>query len=120
MNLNKQWKFTIQISGAISMFIGFFLFTSIDHDLVTNLASFFGLVATIGTFVGLYQTKWMKLFAFGLLNILLVCLNNYVYYTKGLIIYLPLIQKISFASFIIWVCCIDAKLFSLQRKAFNY
>jgi hypothetical protein len=110
-NLNKTWKISIQISGGISMFFAFFLFTSIDHDLVTNLASLFGLIATIGTFIGLYQTKWKKLFVFGLINILFVCLNNYVYYSKGLIVYLPVIQKISFASFLIWVCCIDLQLY---------
>lgn len=116
IDIHKIWKCTIQISGGLSMLIACFLFTSINHDLVTNLASFFGLIATLGTFVGLYQTKWMKLFAFGLFNMLLVVLNNYVYYTEGLIIYLPIIQKISFASFLIWVCCIDIQLYRIQNK----
>ena len=98
------------------MVIAFFLFTNINHDLVTNLASIFGLIATIGTFAGLYKTKWFALFAFGLLNILLVAVNNYVYYTKGLIIYLPVVQKISFATFLIWICCIDINLYRLSIK----
>jgi hypothetical protein len=83
---------------------------------VINLASSVGLIATIGTFVGLYHTKWWGLFVFGLFNILLVCLNNYVYYNKELIIYLPVIQKISFASFLIWVCCMDVQLYCLQKN----
>lgn len=29
--------------------------TNIHHDLVTHLASIFGLIATTGTFVGLYK-----------------------------------------------------------------
>lgn len=116
MSLAKGWKYTIQLSGALSMCIAFFLFTDFNHDWVTNLASFFGLLATIGTFIGLYQTKWKMLFIFGLFNIALVCLNNYVYYTKGLIIYLPIIQKISFASFLVWVCCIDLQLFRFQKN----
>jgi hypothetical protein len=115
IDMNKTWKQTIQYSGAIAMFIAFFLFTNFDHDLVTNLASFFGLIAMVGTFVGLYKIKWKKIFAFGLLNIILVCLNNYIYYHIGLIIYLPFIQKISFASFLIWVCCIDLELYRLQK-----
>ena len=98
------------------MTIAFFLFTNINHDLVTNLASTFGLIATVGTFVGLYKKKWFGLFTFGLLNILLVVANNYVYYTKGLIIYLPLIQKISFAAFLIWIGCIDVNLFWMAEK----
>lgn len=99
INIGKFAKRTIQISGTLSMTIAFLLFTDINHDLITNLASFFGFIATVGTFIGLYKTKWYGLFAFGLLNILFVGLNNYVYYNKELIIYLPVIQKISFATF---------------------
>lgn len=115
INIDKKLKLTIQISGTIAMTIAFFLFTNIDHDLVTNLASLFGLIATVGTFVGLYKTKWFGLFAFGLVNFLLFGLNSYVYYNKELIVYLPIIQKISFATFLIWVCCIDIKLFSRKE-----
>jgi hypothetical protein len=114
MNLSKKWKYAVRISGTLSMFIAFFLFTDLDHDLVTNLASFFGMIATVGTFIGLYRSKWMILFLIGLLNILMVCLNNYVYYTKGLIIFLPLIQKLSFVAFLIWICWIDVQIFRLK------
>jgi hypothetical protein len=114
MNLSKKWKYAVRISGTLSMFIAFFLFTDLDHDLVTNLASFFGMIATVGTFIGLYRSKWMTLFMIGLLNILMVCLNNYVYYTKGLIIFLPIIQKLSFAAFLIWICWIDVQIFRLK------
>ena len=111
INTSKNLKLTIQVSGILAMTVAFFLFTDINHDLVTNLASSFGAIATIGTFIGLYKKKWFGLFAFGLLNILLVALNNLCYYNKELIIYLPVIQKISFASFLIWICCIDINLY---------
>ena len=113
---DRNLKLVIQISGTIAMTIAFFLFTNINHDLVTNLAAIFGTIATIGTFIGLYKTKWFGLLTFGLLNISLVGLNNYVYYTKGLIVYLPVIQKISFAAFLIWICCIDIKLYRREEK----
>ena len=116
IGLDRSLTLAIQISGMLAMIIAFFLFTNNNHDLVTNLASIFGLIATGGTFVGLYKTKWFGLFAFGLLNILLVALNNYVYYTKGMIVYLPVIQKISFAGFLIWVCCIDIHLYCGQKR----
>jgi hypothetical protein len=105
---------TIQVSGTLAMTTAFFLFTDIDHDSITNIASVFGLIATIGIFIGLYKTRWYGLLAFGLLNILLVALNNYIYHNKELIIYLPVIQKISFATFLTWVCSIDISLF--RRK----
>ena len=116
INLNRKLKLAIQISGTIAMTIAFFLFTNINHDLVINLAAMFAAIAIIGTFIGLYKIRWFGLFTFGLLNILLVGLNNYVYYTKGLIVYLPVIQKISFATFLIWVCCIDIKLYQREEK----
>lgn len=116
IGLSKKHKQTIEISGTIAMIIGFFLFTNINHNLLTNLASAFGIVATVGTFVGLYKVKWFGLFSFGLLNILLVGLNNYVYYTIGLISYLPILQKITFATFLIWICCIDMRMYYLGKN----
>ena len=68
------------------MTVAFCLFTDLNHDLVTNLASSFGAIATIGTFIGLYKNKLFGLFAFGLLNILLVGLNNLYYYNKELFV----------------------------------
>jgi hypothetical protein len=107
LNPGKKLNPLIQISGLLAMTIAFFLFTTINHDLITNLASIFGLIATLGTFIGLYKAKWYKLLAFGFFLILLVGINNYVYYSKGLIIYLPVIQKISFAAFLLWISCVD-------------
>jgi len=42
----------------ISMITAFYLSVIVDHDFVTNLAAFFGLIATVGTFIGLYRNKW--------------------------------------------------------------
>jgi hypothetical protein len=116
INISKNLKRTIQVSGILAMTVAFFLFTHLNHDLVTNLATSFGAIATIGTFIGLYKNKLFGLFAFGLLNILLVALNNLCYYNKALIVYLPVIQKISFATFLVWVCCINIKLFCAAEK----
>jgi len=49
----------------ISMITAFFLSVNVDHDFVTNLAAIFGLIATVGTFIGLYWNKLFGLFAFG-------------------------------------------------------
>lgn len=65
LTCSKKIKLVIQISGILAMTISFFLFTNIIHDLVTNLASIFGLIATAGTFIGLYKTKWFGLFTSG-------------------------------------------------------
>lgn len=107
INANKYLRLTIQTTGIASMLSSFFLLTKINHDLIVNIASSLGFVATIGTLVCLYQTKWQWLFAFGLLNVFLVGLNNYLYHTEGMMIYLPVVQKISFLSFLVWICFIS-------------
>ena len=116
IEISKYLKLTIQVSGILAMTVVFFLFTDLNHDLVTNIASSFGAIATIGTFIGLYKNKLFGLFAFGLLNILLVGLNNLCYYNKELIIYLPVIQKISFVTFLVWICSININLYRRLRK----
>ena len=112
ININKNLKQIIQVSGILAMITAFFLFTQINHDLVTNAASSFGAIAIIGTFIGLYKNKLHNLFQFGLFNILLVVLNNLCYYNKELIIFLPVVQKISFVAFLVWICSISVQLYN--------
>ena len=118
IKFNKSVRLVIKISGLLSMTIALFLFTKY-HDIVINLASIIGSIAIMGTFAGLYKIKWFTLFWFGIFNLFLVALNNYVYYTKGLIVYLPVIQKISFVSFLIWLCCIDINMYNHQSVRYN-
>jgi hypothetical protein len=115
--LNKVFKIAIQVFGTLAMTGGLLLFTNIDHDLITNLTSFFGIIATAGTVSGLYKNGWTTLFYFGGLNILLVLANNFLYYNNELILYLPLVQKITFVTFLIWFCCIDFRIFILTKNA---
>ncbi len=110
INFSELGRLVIQIAGAVSMTIALFLFTDF-HDMIINLASLFGFIALIGTFAGLYKIKFYYLFWLGMLNVLLVALNNYVYYSNGLILYLPVIQKISFAFFLLWIGCINLVLY---------
>jgi hypothetical protein len=114
--VDKRLAIIIKGCGSLAMLTGFLLFTNINHDPITNLASGFGIIAAIGVLIGLYKIGWHMLFVLGLLNFLLVALNNYVYYTRGLIVYLPVIQKITFALFLFWICSIDLNLYYGQRK----
>jgi hypothetical protein len=118
-SLSKLLSKLIQYTGLISMGFACLLLTNLDHDFITNLASVFGLIATIGTILALYQLKKQGLFVFGLLNLLLVVLNNWFYYHADLIVYLPLIQKISFASVLIWVIAINLTCYFTNTKKIN-
>ncbi|MGB4848212.1 MAG: hypothetical protein WBP41_09865 [Saprospiraceae bacterium] len=120
LRVAKWMKYIIQISGTLAMVVAFFLYTFIDHDLITNIASFLGLIAISCTLAGLYSNKWYGLFAFGLVNLIFVGLNNYFYRTEGMLMYLPVVQKISFASFLIWICAIDIHLFRKLSITVNF
>ena len=117
--LNNLSKKTIQVCGTLAMVTGFLLFTDINHDLITNVASSLGLIAMIGTFAGLYRNGWKNLFLFGLINIVMVVLNNVFYHTAGLIVYLPVIQKITFLIFLSWISCICFKIYQVSTQGSN-
>ena len=114
-NLRKGLRLVIQIAGILAMVTGPLLFTSVNHDMITNLSSAFGVIATGGVLINIYQKKWFGLLVFGLLNLLLVGLNNYCYYSEVWIIYLPVVQKITFASFLIWFSSITIKVYRLNE-----
>ena len=115
--LSKTLKWVIRLCGLLAMTGSLFLLTKMDHDLITNAASLFGLIAMTGTFMGLYQNGWKTLFYFGLLNIVLVVVNNILYYHKELILYLPVVQKITFATFLLWVCGIDLHQYHEKQRS---
>lgn len=116
VHLKKYHQYLIQISGSLSMITAFLLLANIDHDIAVNTSSSFGFIAMIGTLMALFKLKWKAPFAFGLLNVVLIALNNYLYHT-GKLTYLPIVQKISFLSFLIWFCLISLKLFrTMQQK----
>ncbi len=104
-------KGIIQISGIVAMTIAFLLITDFNHDAVSYLAAAFGFIATIGTFLELLRLKWKALFVLGIFNLFFIGVNSYVYYTNDYIIYLPLIQKMSFAFFLMWIVFISTKLY---------
>ena len=81
-------------AGVLSMTIVLFIGTP-WHDAVMNTAGCFGLLSLTATFTGLYRSNFVILFVFGLFCLLLILLNNYVYYSHHYIAYLPVIQKSS-------------------------
>jgi hypothetical protein len=110
IQLRRYHRFLIRVSGTVCMLASFLLLTRIDHDLAVNTSSAFGLIAMSGTLIALYQLKWKWLFAIGLFDLLLVALNNYLYHSNEMM-YLPIVQKISFLSFLAWFSIISITLY---------
>jgi hypothetical protein len=106
----KTSKCIMQISGILSMFIASFLYTKY-HDMVINSACFFGLIAILGTFNVLKKLQWKGLFWMGIFSLILFLLNNILYYGHGLLFYLPVVQKITFVYFLLWICCIQLQVY---------
>ncbi len=105
----KSTRLLLRVSGIAAMAIGAFLFTPL-HDVIINVATLFGMIALAGTFTGLYRLRWKKLFWMGLFNLVLVAANNALYYGNGLL-YLPVVQKITFLYFLLWISLISGCLY---------
>lgn len=97
-------------AGALSMVIVLFIGTR-HHDLVMNTAGCFGLVALTATFWGLCQSRLFALIKFGLFCMVLILLNNYVYYSHQYVAHLPVIQKVTFTLFLLWIVLINRELY---------
>jgi hypothetical protein len=108
MVFSKSARLATTFSGMAAMTTAMFLFTSY-HDMVINIAGGLGLVALAGTFSGLYKNKLYPLFAMGLFNLILIVVNNILYHS-GSLKYLPVVQKITFLFFLLWICLIDIRL----------
>lgn len=106
----KRWRVVIQVAGIASMVAAFFLFTDL-HDAVIDVASLLGLVGAVGTMAGLQKLKWRWLFGLGVLNFAWVAANNVLYYNRPLIAALPVVQKITFLSFLLWISLISIGLY---------
>ncbi|MDB5208979.1 MAG: hypothetical protein JWR72_4054 [Flavisolibacter sp.] len=110
LQFSKRARTVILFSGLLSMAVLPFLSTSL-HDTIINSSGFFGLVAMTGTYIGIYRNKWYRLFMIGILNLLLIGINNYIYYSENLFYLLPVVQKITFLSCLVWISLVDIKFY---------
>lgn len=110
-SISAAAKNLIRFSGIIAMVIAAFLFTSL-HDAVIHSAGFFGLIAFIGTFTGLYKTRLYGFFYSGLFCLALMVLNYGIMVGNTFTFYLPLVQKVTFVFVLIWIYFINRKLIS--------
>jgi hypothetical protein len=99
---DKSWGIVFKIASILSMTAAALMFTSY-HDLMTILSSIFGAIVVIGIILKVYRRplsfyKWL-----GGFNLLLLALNNIVYYTNYGIDHLPLLQKLTFIFVLIWI-----------------
>jgi len=84
------------------MLSGMFLGT-LDHDVVINVASFLGSIGLVGLIYITKKLHWKWLYTLGLINIGLIIINRVIYDTELLWKYLPIVQKLTFVSALLWI-----------------
>lgn len=113
--MRKIWRIITRITGVSSMFFAVFLFTD-RHDLVLNISGVLGVLAISATMVALARNNSFGLLWLGAFCCLLIITNAYIYYTTVLYDFLPLIQKFTILSLLIWVVSINL---TFVRTAFS-
>ncbi|MEJ2584504.1 MAG: hypothetical protein P8Z38_05495 [Robiginitalea sp.] len=105
----RRFKNLIRYAGLAALGITLFL-SSETHDVTLRLAGVLGMTGVGSLLAGLWKNRLYGLVLVGLwcLGIFLV---NYVIYETGRFLYaLPLIQKITFSSFLAWFIWLDVRL----------
>lgn len=103
------WEKMIKWGGGVSIIFGALVFTEY-HDLMTFLSSFFGIFAVLGIIVTIYRSELRFYKITGTFCIVLLAINNLIYYSTFFIEWLPLIQKISFIVVLGWVLGLNGAL----------
>lgn len=106
---NKISKKFIKFGGMLSMIFAILMFSQF-HDLMTIISSFFGLFVVIAIIKEIYGSKLQHYKTSGIICLVLLALNNYIYYTSQFIEWLPLIQKITFLIVLIWILALNTEL----------
>lgn len=98
----RIWRKVIPYCGSLAMLFAVFLFTDY-HDLMTTLSSILGVFAVVGIIIEIYKSELTLYKISGVVCILLLGGNNFIYYTEIGIYYLPLLQKVTLGVVLAWV-----------------
>ncbi|HEY4787941.1 MAG TPA: hypothetical protein VIH57_17930 [Bacteroidales bacterium] len=109
------WKRVIQIAGTVSLMFASLLFTNL-HDFATTFSSAVGLFALIGIMLGVAKSNLNFYKITGIVCMILMGINNYIYYSRQGINFLPLIQKLTFLVVLSWVVGLNYRMIQIKRK----
>lgn len=105
------------IFGILALVTMLFL-TIGTHDLIVRIAGVFGVIAFITTIIELFKNYFYRLFVIGLFCLFIFLVNYYIYETGTNLNALPIIQKITFLSFIFWFGYLNIALYR-KVKLYN-
>ena len=90
------------------MIVSRFIFTSYHEEVITY-AGFFGGLAFLTTFIGLYKSRWYILMLQGVICLVFGVITFAIYKTREALFILPMIQKITLLLCLTWIALIDFK-----------
>jgi len=70
---------------------------------ILMLCGILGTICLLGVFLELKRLQWKGILFFGMGIFILGLVNYFIYYTKIGLVALPLLQKISFMLFFVWI-----------------
>lgn len=111
----RSIRIFVGYAGVVSMSILIFIFTPF-HDILIFIGGALSGIPIIATIWGLYTHDWKKLFVLGLICLILILLNFFIYLTGWSIRFLPLIQKITLVFFLIWIFLICCNCILIRRS----
>jgi hypothetical protein len=109
LSTSAIWKKLIRISATVSLTLASLLFTRL-HDFATTAASLTGIITLTGIIWGVSKSNLVFYKVTGIICILLLAINNYIYYSGQFITALPLIQKITFLAVLLWITGLNYKM----------
>ncbi|HSP82465.1 MAG TPA: hypothetical protein VLN72_01890 [Gillisia sp.] len=112
---HKFWRYLIQISGSLAMIFAILTFTPY-HALMIALSSFFGLFVLVGIIREVYYSDMTLMKTGGVISVMLLIINNYIYFSRNFVEILPLLQKITFAFVLFWFIGLNVELVKRNRK----
>lgn len=93
------------VRDALHGFVSVFFLNFYDE--ITIIAGAMAFIAITGLVRLLSMTRFNKLFYAGLILVLLIVINNMIYFSESGIGVLPMVQKVTFLSLFIWVFWIN-------------
>lgn len=103
------WKRVIISCGIMSMMTAVLMSTKY-HDQMTIASSFFGLFAILGVVKTIYNSELKAYKALGVFCLILLFINNAIYYSEYYLKWLPLIQKFTMVMVISWIIGLNITL----------
>ncbi len=105
------WNRPLMRLGALAALVTTVFLSAGTHDITVRIAGGFGGLALVSAIVGLWQGGRRVAALFGAWCLVVFLLNYALYETGSYLRALPLIQKVTFLSFIGWFAWLDLELY---------